>query len=75
MHPLTSLVYAFLASVTLAVAGRVFNLLPHRRVPRYPPGPPGYTITGNFFDVPRKKPWVVYAKWARRYGNIMHLQM
>uniref|UniRef100_A0A0W0F7N2 Putative cytochrome P450 n=1 Tax=Moniliophthora roreri TaxID=221103 RepID=A0A0W0F7N2_MONRR len=74
MDMFTCFAYAFLLLVTLAVA-RFFSLLPYRRALRYPPGPSGRTITGNFFDIPRKKPWVIYAKWAQHYGDIMHLQM
>ncbi|KAK7037753.1 hypothetical protein VNI00_010714 [Paramarasmius palmivorus] len=41
---------------------------------RYPPGPPGRMVVGNLWQIPAKKPWLAYTKWAKRYGDIMHLQ-
>ena len=35
-----------------------------------PPGPKGYPLIGNLFDVPKDKPWVVYDKWRKTYGKI-----
>ncbi|KAK7053213.1 hypothetical protein VNI00_003832 [Paramarasmius palmivorus] len=34
-----------------------------------PPGPLGLPIIGNFFDMPRKRPWEVYAKLAKNYES------
>ena len=34
-----------------------------------PPGPKGYPLIGNLFDVPSDKPWVVYDKWRKTYGK------
>ncbi|EEB98306.1 hypothetical protein MPER_02212, partial [Moniliophthora perniciosa FA553] len=48
---------------------RVFNLWRQKRAFLYPPGPPGNAITGNFFDLPQKKPWLVYTEWAKQYGR------
>jgi hypothetical protein len=34
-----------------------------------PPGPKGYPLIGNLFDVPADKPWVVYDEWHKTYGK------
>ena len=35
-----------------------------------PPGPKGYPLIGNLFDMPTVKPWVVYDEWRKTYGKI-----
>ena len=35
-----------------------------------PPGPKGYPVIGNLFDMPDDKPWVVYDEWRKTYGKI-----
>ena len=34
-----------------------------------PPGPKGYPLIGNLFDMPAQKPWVVYDEWRKTYGK------
>ena len=34
-----------------------------------PPGPKGYPLIGNIFDMPLDKPWIVYDKWRETYGR------
>ena len=33
-----------------------------------PPGPKGYPLIGNLFDLPRENEWLTYADWGRKYG-------
>ncbi|KAI3615838.1 cytochrome p450 [Moniliophthora roreri] len=75
MSALTSLACVFLLYIALAIAKKILNHSRQAGAFRYPPGPPGSAITGNFFDIPQKKPWLVYAKWAKQYGDIMHLDV
>ena len=34
-----------------------------------PPGPKGYPLIGNLFDMPINKPWLVYDEWCKTYGE------
>ena len=34
-----------------------------------PPGPKGYPLIGNLFDMPVHKPWEVYDEWSMTYGK------
>ncbi|KAF7760173.1 hypothetical protein Agabi119p4_10849 [Agaricus bisporus var. burnettii] len=40
-----------------------------------PPGPKGYPIIGSLFDFPTTKPWLVYDKWFKTYGDIVYLKV
>jgi hypothetical protein len=34
-----------------------------------PPGPKGYPLIGNLFDLPVDKAWLVYDEWSNIYGE------
>ena len=36
-----------------------------------PPGPKGYPLIGNIFDMAVDKPWVVYDEWRGTYGKTL----
>ncbi|KAG7444663.1 cytochrome P450 [Guyanagaster necrorhizus] len=36
----------------------------------FPPGPKGYPIIGNMFDVPMEREWEAWAEWRKKYGDI-----
>jgi hypothetical protein len=35
----------------------------------YPPRPPSWPIIGNYFDMPKDKPWVAYTDMSKKYGR------
>ena len=35
------------------------------------PGPPGYPIVGNVFDIPQYTPWKTYKEWSQKYGTLL----
>ncbi|KAG2360788.1 cytochrome P450 [Suillus spraguei] len=41
----------------------------------YPPGPRGWPLIGNFLDMPRIKPWLIFTEWGRKYGDITHIEV
>ncbi|KIJ52427.1 hypothetical protein M422DRAFT_26040 [Sphaerobolus stellatus SS14] len=46
---------------------------PHRA--RFPPGPKPKLLIGNLYDIPGKRDWEVYDKWAKKYGEIVHYRI
>ncbi|KAL4061713.1 cytochrome P450 [Scleroderma yunnanense] len=40
-----------------------------------PPGPKPLPLVGNLFDIPVIKPWLTYADWGKKYGDITHIQV
>ena len=34
-----------------------------------PPGPKGYPVVGNLFEMPREKVWLLYDRWHQSYGK------
>ena len=36
-----------------------------------PPGPKGYPLIGNLFDMPARRSWVVYDEWRKTYGKTL----
>lgn len=59
-------IFAFLTHVTARL------LADRRRNPSrlpLPPGPKGYPLIGNIFDMPTSHQWHTYAEWAKVYGE------
>jgi len=40
-----------------------------------PPGPKGLPLVGNIADMPSIKPWLTFAEWGRKYGDISHAEV
>jgi hypothetical protein len=58
----------------LAISFSLFLLVKFRNNRRrrglpYPPGPPSWPIIGNFLDVPREMPWIMYTDMSKKYGG------
>jgi cytochrome P450 len=42
----------------------------------YPPGPSGYPVIGNMFDMPSAHQWLTYAKWGKEHdSDIVHARI
>jgi hypothetical protein len=39
----------------------------------YPPGPKGYPIINNLFDMPIEVPWAAHAELAKKYGRSLQM--
>ncbi|KAG7086431.1 hypothetical protein E1B28_002385 [Marasmius oreades] len=42
---------------------------------KIPPGPPRAPIIGNLFQVPSRKPYLQFRKWAQEYGPVYSLRL
>ncbi|KAK0236123.1 cytochrome P450 [Armillaria nabsnona] len=51
----------------------LFYLSRNRRRLPLPPGPKGFPLIGNLWDVPVEYPWVTYARWTATYGDVFYL--
>lgn len=56
---------SFVVSLVLASCYR----WPTIRLP-LPPGPKGYPVIGNLFDMPFEQQWVRYRKWCKEYSKL-----
>ncbi|KAG6868405.1 hypothetical protein C0993_003642, partial [Termitomyces sp. T159_Od127] len=41
----------------------------------FPPGPKGYPVIGNVFDIPSKREWETFTKWGKKYGEICSVRI
>ncbi|ESK83160.1 cytochrome p450 [Moniliophthora roreri MCA 2997] len=46
-----------------------------RRIRKLPPGPKGYPIVGNTFQLDPSRPWNTFVEWKKMYGNIVHFRL
>ena len=69
VHPYTSL-----ACVILGCAALV-RLAQWRSRSRLPPGPRGYPIVGNLFDLPLNHIWEKFGAWGSQYGELFSLHL
>jgi len=40
-----------------------------------PPGPKGYPLIGNLFNMPVDMPWLVYDEWCKTYGDMVYFNV
>ncbi|ESK89479.1 cytochrome p450 [Moniliophthora roreri MCA 2997] len=46
-----------------------------RRPGNLPPGPKGYPLVGNIFQLGVNRPWHTLVEWHKTYGDIMYLRL
>lgn len=63
------------ATIAIVVAGGIKLLRVGRREPDLPPGPPTRPLVGNLPDYPPEAPHLVFAEWAKKYGEMFSLKM
>lgn len=64
--------YLTLCALVLAAIG----LRKWRRPqPLFPPGPKGYPVIGNLFDMPSKLQWEKYFEWSKKYSELRLLTL
>ena len=66
-HPYQTLAALFVGYILLRRLNKLRSGNP--KGPPLPPGPKGYPLIGNLFDIPRDKPWLVYDEWRKTYGK------
>ncbi|OSX64686.1 hypothetical protein POSPLADRAFT_1136478 [Postia placenta MAD-698-R-SB12] len=66
-------VYTALCCLLVLVAARLLGKR-SSHLPM-PPGPRGLPVLGNALQMPREREWITFAKWAKTYGDIMHLSV
>jgi hypothetical protein len=64
-HPMASAFEVGLVLCLLFIAYHVFNL----KKQSSPPGPKGYPIVGNLFDMPAGNEVFVWAEWREKWGS------
>ncbi|KAG1889792.1 cytochrome P450 [Suillus fuscotomentosus] len=58
--------------ICLAGVGVFLDYIFAKKNPQYPPGPRGLPLVGNIQDIPFVKPWLTFAEWGKKYGDISH---
>ncbi|KAG1863085.1 cytochrome P450 [Suillus subluteus] len=67
-----TLLYLCLSGVGVYLMMQVFVKKNHAP---YPPGPRGLPLVGNIQDIPHVKPWLTFAEWGKKYGDISHVNV
>ncbi|KAG1727505.1 cytochrome P450 [Suillus lakei] len=71
MSTLTNITWLCITGVGVYLVKQVLNKNPAA----YPPGPRGWPLVGNIQDVPQIKPWLTFAEWGKKYGDISHVEI
>ena len=67
-HPYHTLVALFFGSIILVYRRLKKGRANPKGLP-LPPGPKGYPLLGNLFDMPIERAWLVYNDWYKTYGK------
>lgn len=61
--------YIQLGAMIVATLFALSRLLLSRQRRNLPPGPRGWPIFGNSFNVPQEYEWLAYQRWGAQYGQ------
>lgn len=65
-----------LVDVILAlIACIILKRLVARAPAPYPPGPKGWPIIGNLFDMPAEHKWLAVSEWADTWGDVVYVNL
>jgi len=66
-----------LVAISVTLVASTFWLIQRYRRSSYklPPGPRGWPIIGNLFDMPHDYHWVTYSEWGKKYGPLTYLNV
>ena len=59
--------------LSFLIACHTFYGYQRRRGLPYPPGPPGWPVIGNLFDLPPMSTWLAYTEFSKKYGMAAYL--
>lgn len=74
---MTALTHSWYAGDAIAVSGALIvavlawsgmRALKNKRNFPPPPGPKGFMLIGNMFDIPKEREWLTYTDWGKKYG-------
>lgn len=68
---IATVLFLDLCAVTLGLY-YVYRYLSARRPP-LPPGPPGFPLVGNLFDIPKSSSCIKFTTYKEKYGRISSL--
>jgi len=58
-----------------AITLGIWMLRARRARSKLPPGPTGWPIIGNLFDIPTEHSWFKYTEWGEKYGPITYVNV
>ncbi|KAF5358637.1 hypothetical protein D9758_007686 [Tetrapyrgos nigripes] len=68
--------FGFVELGLLLLSFYLWKILRARRNGPLPPGPRGWPVIGNLFDIPTsEKPWLEWAKLGEKYGDLVSIQV
>ena len=59
----------YVAVVIIILTSILVALISSGRRRRLPPGPRGWPLIGNIFDIPEVHAWKTFANWSKRWGK------
>lgn len=65
--------HPYLSSASIVLGCAALTRLVLRQRPDLPPGPKGYPIVGNLFDLPPSHVWEKFSEFGKQYGALLIL--